>query len=137
MVRAQRHSSVLRAAGAVAALILCAWFAIGIRQARDTARAQAFVTTHKVANANQARAVDSLLAAASLLNPDTTVSLLRGRVASERGNPAEAERIIIPVTRQEPQNLDAWLSLAYVSGTDQKLFFHALAEVKRLDPKAG
>ncbi len=118
-------------------LVGCAWFAIGVRQAGDTAPAMTFVTTHTTATADQARVVSSLLSSAAVLNPDRTLSLLRGRLASERGNERQAEQIIIRVARDEPQNLDSWLSLAYVSGHNPTLFAQALAQVNRLDPRGG
>jgi hypothetical protein len=127
----------VRGACAVIALIVCAWFAIGTRQAQNTFRAEAFVTTHHVASPSQGRAVQAWLSAASLLNPDTTVTLLQGRAAQELGHAQRAEQIITPITRKEPQNLDAWLSLAYVSGHDPGLFARALSRVKRLDPLGG
>lgn len=129
-----RSALVLRSAVVLLAVVTCAWFALSIRQARDTARASAFITTHQSATALEARRLNSWLSSAAALNPDRTVSLLRGRLAAERGSERRGERLIRAVTRAEPQNLEAWLSLAYASPHDPQLFAYALAHVKRLDP---
>lgn len=128
---------VRRVLGAGLALVVCAWFVVGLRQAQGTTHAEAFVTTHQHASRAEGHTVRASLSEASLLNPDTTVTLLRGRLAGELGQSGQAARLITPITRQEPQNLDAWLSLAYVSGHDPAVFARALAQVKRLDPLGG
>ncbi|HWJ50969.1 MAG TPA: hypothetical protein VNR42_08115 [Solirubrobacteraceae bacterium] len=125
----------LRVALGIVALVVCAWFELGIRQAHDTAAATAIVTAHpQTASAAQTRKVESLLHAAGQLNPDVEVDLLRGRIVLAGGDPAGARRIIAAVTRAEPRNLEAWLTLASASTDSRPSFLNALEHVRRLEP---
>jgi hypothetical protein len=124
----------VRVALALLAIVASAWFALSIQQARDTARASAFITTHQSVTEREAAALDSLLSSAAALNPDETVDILRGRLVAERGDERQGEQLILRVTRDEPQNLDAWLSLAYSSPHNPPLFAFALGHLKLLDP---
>jgi predicted Zn-dependent protease len=123
-----------RVAYAVPALIVCAWFALGIRQAHDVGRATAIVSAQASASATQAHEVNSLLTNARSLNPDQEVQVLRGRIALERGDPKRAIQLLTGVTQAEPSNLDGWVWLARASGGDRSLFARALARVRELEP---
>jgi predicted Zn-dependent protease len=126
--------SVVRVAGAAFAVLMCAWFALGIRQAHDTDRAAAIASQSTVISAAQAPTASSLLHDAGLLNPDQHVNVLRAQVALERGDAARSRQIVEDVTRAEPQNLEAWLWLAHASGSDRALFYRALRRVRLLEP---
>lgn len=92
-----------------AAIVACAWFALGARQARDIARATTIVSSGSQLSKTQAARADSLLSDAGTLNPDTQVDLLRTQVALGAGERRKAFRIIQSVTAREPQNVLAWL----------------------------
>lgn len=124
----------IRAALVVFALLLAAWFGLGAHQAIDTSRATAVLSAGNSISRARAASVSSLLNGASVLNPDRQVALLRGALALERGHPRRAQRLISQVTRAEPQNLDAWLSLAHAATDDPALFDQALIHVRRLEP---
>lgn len=124
----------LRGLAAALALVVCAWFALGVRQAHGTDGAMAILSQGSRITAAQARHVDSLLADARTLNPDGEVDILRGRAALSRGQIQTAQRILGQVARAEPQNLEAWLWLAHSAGSNRMLFYRALVRVRKLEP---
>jgi hypothetical protein len=119
------------------ALVLCAWFALGIRQASDTSQATTIVSglfgQHGLGRA-QAGHANSLLHSASVLNPDAQVEVLRARVALLRGDRARAKRILLAVVHSEPMNIDAWYGLA-TSAKDQPTVLRSLDRIAQLAPK--
>lgn len=127
-----------RAALVLAAAVVCAWFAVGIRQARDTTQASAIINSSaSIAPAREARA-DSLLKAAGWLNPDRQVDILRGQLDSFRGDVAGAVSILRGVTRSEPMNIQAWAALATATVNRpqyRSVLLQAVAAIGRLDPR--
>jgi hypothetical protein len=121
----------------VLALAACAWFALGIEQARDTDRATAILSSSAPLSPATASHVRSLLATAGTLNPDLTIDLLRGRLALLQHDPSSAVAIFERATRREPQNLDAWVALAQATlhGTNAAVIERAAANIARLDPR--
>lgn len=114
------------------AVIVCAWFVLGARQAHEIAQATSIVTVPGQSAAHL-RAAASDLHAAALLNPDRTVDILRARVAIESGRMAQARQILTAVTRDEPDDLKAWV--AYTGANlGRPAARHGLAELIRLDP---
>jgi hypothetical protein len=103
---------VLRALLALFAVIACAWFVIGVRQARDVDHATALLSSGPHISSEGAGRVASLLTSAQLLNPDRQVDVLRAQLADERGDRATAERILRRVVAAEPMNAVAWVQLA-------------------------
>jgi predicted Zn-dependent protease len=109
---------IWRVAILAVAVLACAWFALGIHQVRDTTRASAMIGGSSPLSPQQARRARSLIDSAATINPDLTPAILRGQLASQQGQYRAAERILEPVTRSEPLNLQAWLQLAYASARD-------------------
>lgn len=99
----------LRVAISVLAIVACAWFVLGARQARDITDATAIASSASQLSEAQAARADSLLSDAGTLNPDTQVDLLRAQVALESGNRGQALRIVRSVNRREPDNIAGWL----------------------------
>lgn len=99
---------VIRLGLALAALAVCAWFALGIRESHAIDAATAIVSAGNRLTAPQAARADSLLGEARFLNPDVQVYILRARVIAERGHTPEADRILERVADGEPMNLNAW-----------------------------
>jgi predicted Zn-dependent protease len=116
------------------ALVVCVWFALGIRQARDTSQASSILSNRNGVSAVQAAHAGSLLSAAGTLNPDTQVDLLRGQVALAQNDRPRAVRIVEDVTRREPMNVQAWLLLAEASRNVPEIE-RAVAHVGMLDPR--
>jgi hypothetical protein len=118
------------------AVVVCAWFAVGIRQAHDIDQATSIITGAKLPTPAQAEHAQSLLTSAGWLYPGTEVDILKGRLAIEKGQRPLAQRIERSVTRTEPMNLNGWVWLAN-SYTSPKFSLPAVAHVLALDPKAS
>jgi predicted Zn-dependent protease len=116
------------------AVIACAWFAFGIRQAHQIAEATKIVSQAGALSASESAHAASLLRAAHRLNPDTEVQILRARLAIRENQPRTAKRIIERVVRSEPMNLLAWDVLATVSGDDVRTERIALEHIAQLHP---
>jgi hypothetical protein len=118
---------------AALAVLVCAWFVLGIRQAHDLARATAIVTSRSV-GAEQATRASSLLSAAAELNPDSQVKLVRVALLFRTGATARAVALADQVTREEPMNPVAWQELAVVSYRDPAELAKALVHIRELSP---
>jgi hypothetical protein len=118
----------------VLALVVCAWFALGIRQAAAQSRAEAIIGARAHATAAQTRRAQQLLSAAATLNPDRQIELDRVQVLLARSQQRAARRIALAVTRAEPQSVAAWVSLARTAAGDHALFDAALRHVAALEP---
>jgi uncharacterized protein HemY len=116
------------------ALVVCAWFASGVRQAHDLNQATSIVDQSNQPTRAQIAHAGSLLNAAAFLNPDSEVKLVRAELALGDNQKPQARSIVEGVLRDEPQNLEAWYLLAQIAGGDQHLLFRALAQVTKLDP---
>jgi predicted Zn-dependent protease len=116
------------------AIAVAAWFALSARQAIDTSRATAIVDQGSHATAAQERSVRALVHSARFLNPDKQLDVLLGQIATEHGDYAEAQRVLEPITRSEPQNIGAWQALAQASYHDRSRSGRALARVAALEP---
>jgi len=124
-----------RAGTIIVAVVLCAWFALGVRQTRDTARATAIITSANVPSAAQAAHARSLLRAAGALNPDAHVDVLRGQLDLLRHDNRGAMRILEGAVRREPRNVAAWVYLARAAfSVDQHEFGLAVRRIAELDP---
>jgi hypothetical protein len=121
-----------RLAAVLGAVIVCAWFVLGARQAHEIDQATNIVTVPRQ-SAAKLRAAARDLHAAALLNPDRTVDILRARVAIEQGRPTQARRILTAVTRAEPDNLEAWISYTGAN-LGRPNGRRGLAAMIRLDP---
>ncbi len=127
--------SLARAGIVILAVVVCAWFALGIRQTRDTAQATAIIASAPTPSAAQAAHARSLLRAAGTLNPDLQVDVLRGRLALLRGDDRGAARILESVVHREPLNVAAWVYLARAAfRVNRHEFGIAAQRIALLDP---
>jgi hypothetical protein len=117
-----------------AALVVCAWFALGIRQADDVDAATAIITARAPLTPGQAGHARALLRQAGKLNPDTNVDLLASQLALREGVASRARAIARDVTRSEPQNIQAWLAYGIASAHDPLGFALALRHLNTLAP---
>jgi predicted Zn-dependent protease len=128
--------TVVRISALVVAVAACAWFALGIVQSIDTTRATAIVSSSTPMTPQRAAHARSLLDSAGTLNPDKTVDILRGELASELNQPVRAVAMLESVTASEPQNADAWVTLARVAlHHDTPALERAVARLAQLDPR--
>jgi predicted Zn-dependent protease len=119
----------------VLALVVCAWFALGARQAVNTSRASAIVSGTSRLSSAEAHHTLALLDNAGTLNPDRNVDILRAQAYLASGDAPAARRVLSTVTRQEPQNVEGWLWLARASGANEALFYSSLRHVRQLEPR--
>jgi hypothetical protein len=124
---------VARAAAAAAAIVICAWFALGVRQAQDTTRAGSIIDGSSSLTGTRAEHTASLLHDAGTLNPDTQVDILRGRLALLDNQRPKAVRILEDVVRREPRNIDGWLWLLQTSRNLPEIKL-AVTKIAQLDP---
>lgn len=119
-----------RAAAMVAALLVAAFFVLGIFQSRSFQQAKERLDTDR----NDARA-GRLLDRADILNPDTEVDIARARLAVARGDLDGGERILLDVVEREPQNARAWGTIELVfAQADPALARRAARTFDRLVP---
>ncbi len=120
----------------VLAVLICAWFVVGVRQARNTDLATNALAPHTSVTATQGARITSWLDAAAWLNPDRQVDVLRGKLAFKEHDSQRAVAILLGVTRDEPKNLLAWVGLLQPAlRVNQDLFSLAVRELKILDPR--
>ena len=129
-----RHQRTVRTFGVAVAVVACAWFALGIRQATSLTQAEAIIGAKQHVTAAQGRAATALLNHASTLNPDRQVDIDRVHVLLERNHVAQARRLANALTRAEPQNIEVWLWLAHAEGGDPQRYYAALVRARRLEP---
>ena len=128
--------TLVRISVLVVAVAACAWFALAVVQSIDTTRATAIVSSSAPMTAQRARHVRSLLDTAQTLNPDRTITMLRGELASELNQPARAVALLESVTAAEPLNADAWVTLARVAlHHDTPALERAVTHLGELDPR--
>jgi hypothetical protein len=116
------------------ALAACAWYVVGIRQARAVDQVSSIVSGGGQITPAQARHASDLLNSAAFLNPDRQVDVLRAEVKLDRGELPAARRILWRVVEGEPDNLAAWLTLARASVHDLRDFYAAAFAIRQLVP---
>jgi hypothetical protein len=118
----------------IAALGVCGWFVIGIRQAQDLSAATSIVAAGHAAGPGRLAAAAADLRSAAFLDPDQEVNILRGRLTIARGQVALARRILASVTRAEPMNLEAWIWFTGASLGSPREGRIGTARIAQLDP---
>jgi predicted Zn-dependent protease len=126
---------VVRIASAVTALVVAAWFALGVRETHELNTVTSLLAGQPRLTASQAKHADDLLHSAGTLNPDRQEDLLRGEVAFAAGNVAATQRIVLHIAHQEPDNIAVWGELARVAGSNHRLILLAFTNVARLSPR--
>jgi hypothetical protein len=127
-----RGVRVARIAVLLFALLCCAWFVLGARQAHEVAVATSIVSAEPPLTAAQVRRATDALNSAASLNPDLGVDVLRGQLAIDQGRRAQARRILFGVIRREPKLLAAWQQYARASVGDPVAFYASQIGIRRL-----
>jgi hypothetical protein len=122
-----------RVAAVVLALAVAAWFGLGIHESHDLGDATSIISANSRLTPAQAQHVDALLGSVTALNPDREPDILRARAAAELGSNAAADKILLAVTRGEPQNLEAWAWLGRLAA-DHRLLLEAYGKIALLAP---
>jgi predicted Zn-dependent protease len=127
---------IARVATLLLALLACAWFALGARQAHEMTKATNLLESSSSLSSRQLHEAQSWLDSAATLNPDRTVDILRARALIKAGQARNAEQLLESVTRREPLSLEAWIWLAGSALGDPPVARRALAHIDTLDPRA-
>jgi hypothetical protein len=125
---------VVRGVLVVAAVMVAAWFALGVRQSHDVDVASDIIGAPGRLPPGAAAHAASLLRSAGQLNPDLSVDLLRSQLALRSGDAAGARAIALSVTRSEPEDIDAWLAYGTASAHYAAGFTLALRHLNQLAP---
>jgi hypothetical protein len=120
----------VRVAIATVALIACAWFALGIHQARDQAAATTLINQPGTPSPALTRRILSLLDSAGTLNPDRNIDLMRAQAEVRGGEGQAALREALAAVRAEPLNVDAWIVLGIAAGGGRDPAAVRLANIK-------
>jgi hypothetical protein len=129
-----RPVRIAQAALAVAAVVVAAWFLIGLRQAHEVDQATNIIAQGYGTSPAQRAQAASLLSSASFLYPGQDVPILKARLAIQDKNLAVAQRILGGVTRTEPLNLQGWIWLTGSLLANPKASHVAAAHIVKLDP---
>jgi hypothetical protein len=120
----------------LAAVAVCAWFALAIRASHAEDVVQSLLNTHPRLTAAQARAADSELDAAAFLNPDEAIDATRTIVDSRAGDLHGAIALALATARAHPQDATSWVVLEYLvaGGVNPRLHRIAAAHSQALVP---
>jgi predicted Zn-dependent protease len=120
---------------AVVALIVAAWFGLGVRQAHQEQVAAGIADNFKLLAPEQIAAAQRAIDRAGTLNPDAHIDVLRAEIALHRRDRRTAAAILDDVVAREPQDIEAWALLAgTLRGHDPAGAARARVEVLRLAP---
>jgi predicted Zn-dependent protease len=115
------------------AVVACAWFVLGIRQANDLSAAQSIVNSSSRPTPAQAARATSLLKRAGTLNPDASVQITQAQLLIEDSELSAARGVLAPVVAREPDNVQVWAVFARAAyGTEQAQT--AINALVKLDP---
>ena len=118
--------------GALALLVL-AWLAVSLRDARLQQDGREAIRTLEASKAAGARRDFD---GAGLLNPDRSPQLDDGLALIVQGRRTEGLARLLAFARREPENADAWILIAQLAGRgERELETRARARAKELDPR--
>ena len=125
----------MRFAGVALAVLVAAWFALGLRQTTATNAARSRLSVLSAPTPVAAHDISGQLDRAAWLNPDRGVTILRADLALAQGGTAAGRSDLEDVVRSEPDNLTAWATIAVAfARTDPQLAAHAQRKLRRLSP---
>jgi hypothetical protein len=133
-VTSRLPAGLLRAALALVAVVLIAWFAVLWRDEQlGREAANRILQNPGMSDADWSRSLDQLRQA-ELLNPGSQWETLRASALGQRNRRA-AVRVADSIARVEPDNLRAWVVIANATrGRDERRRKQALAQIRRLNP---
>jgi hypothetical protein len=118
------------------AVLVCAWFALGIRAGHDIDAVNALLADHSSLTRAQATSADGRLSDAALLDPDESIDSTRAIVQARAGQPRRAVATARAVARAHGLDLNAWLVTEYLAGggVDPAVHRSAVAHTAALVP---
>jgi hypothetical protein len=134
-------SAVIRCVLVALAIVAGAWLVIGYRAVEleaDATTVAPGARTAGVSSEEARRALDAL-DRARLLSADTRPLLNQGLLLFATGRREHGIAVAKQVVREEPENIDGWLSLYYLYLTegDSNAAAEAARKVRALNPLAG
>jgi hypothetical protein len=129
----------IRYAVVALAVVVCAWFVIGIRQVHAISAATKLLNNVATERSPAVQAhARSLLDEAAFLQPGVDVTLRRVQLAQNARDWARAGRLMDQATAAEPDNLDVWfaylqLRVLHPAFGNGKLMFGRLHQLDPLD----
>jgi cytochrome c-type biogenesis protein CcmH/NrfG len=125
-----------RVLAAALAAVVCAAFAIGIRQAISVNAVSALLATRHGLTPSQQRSAASELRSAAFGYPGEDVQILAAQVAIREHRYTRAKLIAESINRAEPDNLQGWIVLAAagLNIPNRRAALRAKDEEIRLDP---
>jgi hypothetical protein len=125
-----------RLLAAALAAVVCAAFAIGIRQAISVNALSALLATGHELTPTQRRSAASDLSSAAFGYPGQDTQILAAELAMREHHYTHARSIARSINRTEPDNLQGWEALAAAGLVipDHRALLRAEAEEARLDP---
>jgi hypothetical protein len=136
-MRAAQEARWLRWSALALALLVAAWFGLGVYQATSQSKAEAIIAGAPHLSASRATRAQDLLDAAGTLNPDLQVNIDRVALMLETRHVRAAMKLARWVTEMEPLNIEGWIWLAHATGGRPSVYYLALAELRILDPLAS
>lgn len=121
---------MLRAAVTLAALGVCVWLALELREAGHVAEATRLLTGRTQVAPDVATRAERLLGD----DDDGRALVLRARAAALAGDRARAGDLAARATRASPDDAQTWLALALLTAPGDPRGERARAEVTRLAP---
>ncbi len=107
----------LMAVATAAAVVVCAWFALGAHQTHDEDAAVTLIDQSGTPSPAVTANILDLLDSAGTLNPDRNIALYRSQAQSRAGRSAAGLRTALAVARAEPLNIDAWTVVEFAAQT--------------------
>jgi hypothetical protein len=122
----------IRYGTAVAAVVICAWFVLGARQAHEIDAASQLLANH----AGDASRATPELKSAAFLYPGNDVRILQAQLDLKRRRYAAARRLIAKAIAKEPEDLNAWIAALDLAVDDPAVenTNRVFAHLRMLDP---
>jgi len=125
----------VRVAVLLIAVVAVAWFALVARSLQEQASIRADLHLHPVVSRAQAIALGRRVDQATVLNPDRQIPMLKALIDFSAREPATAVAIARRITREEPNNIDNWVTLEILlNGRYPALVREARARIRALVP---
>ena len=122
----------------LAAIAAAAWLAVALGDQRALDDATATLRTTGPSRASLEQALSDTEHAKRLRERDQAPDVLRARILAGLYRRPEALALLEHVVRREPDNLDAWFSIAVLSADEDKpLTLQARRRLAQLDPIAA
>ena len=127
--------TAVRVLAVAVALVVAAWFAVGVRQAASVDAAQAEIGKLPDPTPDRLQRIERRLDRAEWLDVGQAVEIVRARAVLQQLDLPRGRRLLLRVLAAEPENVEAWALLSFATLDDApRLHERALAALRRLSP---